>query len=392
MLEIIAETLRTTIAVGLILAGILTILIWVRNLTKKLSALRLFIQTVSVAVIFLGLIIGPFGLAEWAYLGSAPKDIVIGTNILGSPYPDGLSVPTFACYYASGRTTTCVIWQLQSYIFPDWSTSSVYLTTGLERLAIAFGLLVIISIVFGRFLCGWICPFGLYMDLLTRLRNALKIRHWTLSERVNEGLRQSRYLIIAAFLILSVILGMRAIAGVELISESELGRYLELPFCQVCPVKPLFVLVEGGLGFMNLDYALSQTMGDFALTGWYLTSINIIILGVVTAGSFMVRRLWCRICPLGGLIALFSRFGPFKRLSLIKLTKVEEKCTKCGICKRVCPPQVTEVYEKKGDDVTASDCILCFRCVEMCPYEGCLKVEVAGKPIYKSKNWLKEEE
>jgi len=392
MLEIIAETLRATIAVGLILAGILAILIWVRNLTRKLSALRLFIQIVSVAVIFLGLIIGPFGLDQWAYLGSAPKDVVIGTNILGRPYPDGLAVPTFACYYASGRTTTCVVWQLQSYIFPDYETSSVYLTTGLERLAIAFGLLVVMSLIFGRFLCGWICPFGLYMDLLTRLRKALKIRHWTLSERVNEGLRQARYLIIAAFLILSVILGMRAIAGIELISETELGRYLEIPFCQICPAKPLFVLAESGLGYMNLDYALSRTMGDFALTGWYLTSINIIILGVVTGGSFMVRRLWCRICPLGGLIALFSRVGPFKRLSLIKLTKVEEKCTKCGICKRVCPPQVTKVYEEKGGDVTASDCILCFRCVEMCPYEGCLKVEVAGKPIYKSKNWLKEEE
>jgi polyferredoxin len=391
MLEIIAEALRATIAVGLILAGILAIIIWVRNLTRKLSALRLFIQIVSVAVIFLGLIIGPFGLEQWAYLGSAPKDIAIGKNILGRPYPDGLAVPTFACYYASGRTTTCVVWQLQSYIFPDWSTSSVYLTTGLERLAIASGLLVVMSLIFGRFLCGWVCPFGLYMDLLTRLRKALKIRHWTLSERVNQGLRQSRYLIIAAFLILSAILGMNAIAGVELVSETELGRYLEIPFCQVCPAKPLFVLTEGALGYMNLDYALSKTIGDFALTGWYLTSINIIILAVVTVGSFMVRRLWCRICPLGGLIALFSRYGPFKRLSLIKLVKVEEKCTKCGICKRVCPPQVTEVYADKGGDVTTADCILCFRCVEMCPYEDCLKVQVAGKTIYKSKNWLEPE-
>jgi ferredoxin len=230
------------------------------------------------------------------------------------------------------------------------------------------------------------------MDLLTRLRKALKIKHWTLSERTNKILSQSRYLIIAVFLILSVILGMRAIAGIELISESELGRYLEIPFCQICPAKPLFVLMESGLGYMNIDYVLSRTIGEFALTGWYLTSINLLILGVVTASSFMVRRLWCRICPLGGLIALFSRFRPFKRLSLIKLTKIEEKCTKCGICKRVCPPQVTEVYEEKGGNVTVSECILCFRCVEMCPYEGCLNVEVAGKPIYKSKNWLKEEE
>ncbi|MDG6223161.1 MAG: 4Fe-4S binding protein [Candidatus Bathyarchaeota archaeon] len=392
MLEIIAETLRATIAVALILAGSLAILIWVRNNTRKLSALRLFIQIAAVAVIFLGLIIGPFGLERWSYLGTAPKDITIGKEILGRPYPDGLTVPTFSCYYASGRTATCVIWQLQSYLFPNYGTSSIYLTTGLERLAIAVGLLVVISVIFGRFLCGWICPFGLYMDLLTRLRKALKIRHWTLSDRVNEGLRQARYLIIAAFLILSFLLGMRAIAGVELISESELGRYLEIPFCQICPAKPLFVLVEGALGFMDVDYMLSQTIGDFALTGWYLTSINIVILGVVTVGSFMIRRLWCRICPLGGLIALFSRFGPFKKISLIKLTKVEEKCTKCGICKRVCPPQVTEVYEDKGGDVTVSSCILCFRCVEMCPYEGCLNVEFAGKPIYKSKNWLNEEE
>ncbi|PVX23357.1 MAG: hypothetical protein CW691_10825 [Candidatus Bathyarchaeum sp.] len=392
MLEIIAEALRATIAVSLIVLGILAILIWVRNLTRKLSALRLFIQIVSVAVIFLGLIIGPFGLDQWSYLGSAPRDIVVGTNILGVPYPDGLTVPTFSCYYASGRTATCVVWQLQSYLFPDYGTSSVYLATGIQRLAIATGLLVVFSLIFGRFLCGWVCPFGLYMDLLTRLRKTLRIRHWTLSERTNEMLRQARYLIIAVFLILSVILGMRAIAGIELISESELGRYLEIPFCQVCPAKPLFVLVQSGLGYMDINYALSRTVGDLALTGWYLTSINIVILGVVTGGSFMIRRLWCRICPLGGLIAIFSRFGPFKRLSLIKLTKVEEKCTKCGICKRVCPPQVTEVYEEKGGDVTVSDCILCFRCVEMCPYEGCLKVEVAGKPIYKSKNWLKEDE
>jgi ferredoxin-type protein NapH len=392
MLETIAETLRATIAVGLVTAGILAILIWVRNLTRKLSTLRLFIQIVAVAVIFLGLIIGPFGVAEWAYLGSAPKDIAIGKNILGRPYPDGLSVPTFACYYASGRTTTCVLWQLQSYIFPYWETSSTYLTTGLERLAIAFGLLVVMSLIFGRFFCGWICPFGLYMDLLTRLRKTLKIKHWSFPEKANEALRQSRYLIIAAILILSVILGMNAIAGVELVSQSELGRYLEMPFCQVCPAKPLFVLVEGALGYMDLDYALSQTIGDFALTGWYLTSINIIILGIFTVGSFKVRRLWCRICPLGVLIALFSLFAQLKRLSLIKITKIEEKCTKCGICKRVCPTQVTEIYDKKGGDVTASDCILCFRCVEMCPYEECLNVEVAGKKIYKSKNWLQEEE
>jgi ferredoxin-type protein NapH len=88
------------------------------------------------------------------------------------------------------------------------------------------------------------------------------------------------------------------------------------------------------------------------------------------------------------LIAFFNRFPPFKWISGVRLEKAEEKCTKCGICKRVCPTQVTEVYEEKGGDVTVSNCILCLRCVEMCPYEDCLKFKVAGKTVCKSRNWL----
>jgi len=59
MLETIAEALRATIAVGLVLAGILAILIWVRNLTKKFSSLRLFTQIVATIAIFVLLLFWP---------------------------------------------------------------------------------------------------------------------------------------------------------------------------------------------------------------------------------------------------------------------------------------------------------------------------------------------
>ena len=85
---------------------------------------------------------------------------------------------------------------------------------------------------------------------------------------------------------------------------------------------------------------------------------------------------------------MFSTFTPFKQIALRRLHKDEEKCTKCGVCKRVCPTQVTEVYDEKGGDVTVSRCMLCFRCVEMCPYEDTLKVKLAGKTIFKSRDWL----
>jgi polyferredoxin len=127
------------------------------------------------------------------------------------------------------------------------------------------------------------------------------------------------------------------------------------------------------------------------MTGFYITSINLAVLIAVTILALAYRRLWCRICPLGGLTALFSTFTPFKQIALTRLSKNEQKCTKCGVCKRVCPTQATDVYEKKGGDVTESRCILCARCVEDCPYEGALTLKVAGKTVMNSRNWLEKQ-
>jgi polyferredoxin len=139
---------------------------------------------------------------------------------------------------------------------------------------------------------------------------------------------------------------------------------------------------------MDVGFVFGNTHGVLYEVGYYVTSLNVIVLVFITIGALVVRRFWCRVCPLGGLTALFSTFPPFNRIALTRLHKIEEKCTKCGVCKRVCPTQVTEVYEEKGGDVTVSGCMLCFRCVEMCPYEDTLKVKVAGKTVFKSRNWL----
>jgi polyferredoxin len=270
-----------------------------------------------------------------------------------------------------------------------------YSLSGLERLAIIFGAVIIMSIILGRFWCGWICPFGLYEDLITRLRKALRIKHRNFSKSFNEKFHQLAYVILALLLILSVLFASEAIAGTQLVPGTQQGgfvyTYFSAPFCQVCPMKPLCVLSEGSVGVMRTEWIFGPTTGQFLELGFYVTSLNLFVLGVVTVAGFFYRRSWCRICPLGGFIALFNRFQPFKRISGVRLDKTEEKCTKCGVCKRVCPTQVTEVYEMKGGDVTTSNCILCLRCVEMCPYDSCLKFKVAGKTVFKSRNWLESE-
>lgn len=385
----------------IVAVGIILILKFSKDKTRKISTLRLFIQTVALVAVFMGLILGPFNVPIFEPLGATPRDRLIGADFLGNQMPDGLPLPILACYYPNGRTVTCPIWQLQAYIFPFWNYPRgyevFYSTLGIEKIAIVLGLVATAAVILGRSFCGWLCPFGLYQDILTRIRKATRRRHLSFSEKTSSKLSQSRYIIIAVFLILSVIFGSYAIFGTQLIpgtipggpegTEAGIVGNINEPFCLVCPARPLCVLAECAIGAMKYSYVSQITYGPLWISGGYISSINIAVLIAVSILAFAYRRFWCRICPLGALTALFSTFTPFKQIALTKLEKNEEKCTKCGVCKRVCPTQATAMYEKKGGDVTESRCMLCARCVEICPYEDALKLKFAGKTIMRSRNW-----
>jgi ferredoxin-type protein NapH len=386
----------------IVIAGVVLILKLSKDKTRKISSLRFFIQIAAVVAVFMGLLIGPFNVPIFEPLGPSPRNRLLGIDILGSQFPDGISVPFLACYYPNGRTVTCAIWQLQAYVYPFWDYprgyQADYSTSGLEKLAVVVGMLVVACVVLGRSFCGWLCPFGLYQDILTRIRKATRLRHLNTSVRTNKKLGQVSYIIIAVFMLLSVIFASYTIFGTEIIpgtipggpegTEAGIVSNINEPFCLVCPARPLCIAVECAVGAMDWSYVSQIVYGPFWISGFYLTSINVTILIVVTILAFVYRRAWCRICPMGGLAALFSSFKPFKWIALTKLEKNEHKCTKCGVCKRVCPTQATDMYEKKGGDVTESRCILCARCVEICPYDGALKLTFAGKTVVKSRNWL----
>lgn len=335
MLELVSQILLVIIAGGLVSAGILAILVWVRNLTRKLSILRLFIQIVATIAIFVTLLFLPL---PW------------------NPILSGL-------------------------IF------SIAL-----RLTIVFALIVVSTLIIGRFFCGWLCPFALYMDLLTRLRKALRIPYLNLPEKLNDGLNVLRYMILGTMMAMALVLGPLN-ADLWRFIIMLMGPFKSLIIVFLSPIDLYITQVGDALGFPvwgTSFHDLSGTIHYF--NGDQLIMLTWIVFFVFTAGAFMVRLLWCRFCPVGVTFSILNRLAPFKWVPLLRINKVEEKCTKCGICKRVCPTQVTDVYEEKGGNITSSMCLLCIRCVEMCPYEGCLKLDFAGKTIYKSKNWLEPEE
>jgi len=391
--------------VMVVILGIVAILKLSKNKTRRISNLRLYVQIAAVLAVFMGLIIGPFNGPDsvWRPLGISPRSSLIGADILGAQFPDGITAPFLACYIPNGRTVTCAIWQIQAYIFPFWDYARgydvFYALTGAEMLLIVFSSLVAASLLLGRFFCGWLCPFGLYQDLITRLRRLLGQRHFTFSKKTLDALNQARWVIIAVVIILSVILGSYAIFGFEIVPGTALDTgsdalhsgivsYVNEPYCLVCPERPLCILVQCAVGSMEWSYVSQIAYGPFYIAGWYVTSINLAVFIVVSVLAFAYRRVWCRICPMGALTALFSAHKPFSRVALTRLEKDQKKCTKCGVCKRVCPMDVSEVYERKGGDVTASNCTLCLRCVELCPYKDALKAKFAGKTVVASRDWL----
>lgn len=380
---------------ALFTVGIATAIYGAKKKAIKISSFRLLVQISLLFLIFFGLFVNQ---SSYPIPASAisPHEVLLANNAFGVQMPDGIPVPFLACYYPCGKTVTCVLWELQAYIYPFFNTGGGwgvhYSSTGIERLAIVFGVLIVSAIVLGRLFCGWVCPFGLYLDLMTRFRKFVRVRRRSFSDKFNNRFHQFGYIILAVIIILSVLFGSQAFAGAQLVPGTQKGgfvwNYFSAPFCQVCPMKPLCILSEISVGIMQPSWASQTTTGIFYVLGQYLTSLNLIVLIIITVAAFLVRRSWCRICPLGALIALFNRFPPFKWISGVRLDKKEEKCKNCGICKRVCPTQVKEVYEKKSGDVASSQCIWCLRCVEMCPYEDSLKFKFAGKTVLKSRNWL----
>jgi len=206
---------------------------------------------------------------------------------------------------------------------PGWGVN--YLASGAARLAVVFGLVIVASVILGRWWCGWVCPFGLYLDVVTRVRKALRVKYRNLSDGFNEKFHQLKYVILAIILVLSVLFGTEALFGSQLIPGTEEGGFIYMyyaaPFCQLCPMKPLCILLQTSVGLMRPEWIFGPTIGAFYELGYYITSVNIFIFGLVTVAAFFFRRSWCRICPLGGLIALFNRFPPFKWISGVRLER-----------------------------------------------------------------------
>ncbi len=289
----------------------------------------------------------------FAYLG-----YLLGVKILAWKKLE-LVLPTFSCYFADHRIANCFLFSLQQGITAGWRAAYT-------NLLVPVLIFLVLGLIAGRAWCSWVCPIGFVQDLFTSVRKFLNFRYFNLSATLKLASKAGKWFFVIYLVIVA------AGIGIPNFFPKKYKFDLVTPYCQLCPGKQIFPLSEGRFKDMltvDKTSALSTTMSWLAIGSFafYLLTTS------------FIRRMWCRLCPMGALLGLLNK------VSFLSLRKEGKRCTKCGICLRVCPVQVKEVYEEKVKQrVTPDECILCLRCVEMCPEKDALKASFFKLPIVSS--------
>lgn len=201
-----------------------------------------------------------------------------------------LCVPGLNCYSCPGAIASCPIGALQAVLTARQFLFSCYI----------FGFLTFVGALGGRFICGWLCPFGLVQDLLHKIPFPKKIRTF-------KGDRLLRYLKYVVLLVLVILLPLFV---VDITGRGDPW------FCKwLCPAGTL----EGGIPLVLLNEPLRASVG-------FLYTWKMSILVALVLLSVVIYRPFCRyLCPLGAIYALFNR------VSLLRV-KPGPICGRCPMC------------------------------------------------------------
>lgn len=232
-----------------------------------------------------------------------------------------LCVPGLNCYSCPGALGSCPIGAMQAVI-GSWNFRMAFYVAGF---------LVFVGALMGRFVCGWLCPFGLIQDLLHKIPFVKKIS----SFRGDRLLRKLKYVIFLVFVIL-----------LPMFVVDMLGQGAPY-FCKlICPAGTL----EGGIPLVLLNSAMRTAVG------WLYAWKNVLLVVIVLL-SVVIYRPFCKyICPLG---AVYSVFNP---IAVFRYRVDKEACVHCGACAKACKMQVDP-----SETPNHPECIRCGSCKKVCP-------------------------
>ncbi len=244
-------------------------------------------------------------------------------------------VPGLNCYSCPGAVGSCPMGALQ-------------MALNKRDIQVPFavlGFLFVFGSLFGRFVCGWLCPFGLFQDLLHKIPIFKKRKHLP----GHKVLKYGKYVVLFGLVIVGSAFLFEGIAKVP-------------AFCKfLCPSGTLL----GAIPLLGKDEMLRSQIG-----GLFYWKFAVLI--ALTVLSLKIYRPFCQyLCPLGAIYGFFNKF------SLVQIQWHKEDCILCMSCKKVCP------VDLPPEKISISpECIKCGKCAAVCP-TGCLHV-VPGKSASKN--------
>lgn len=198
--------------------------------------------------------------------------------------------------------------------------------------ALAVGVVLAATFLFGRVYCSVVCPMGIFQDVVIRVSRWFRRKDPPAKRRIPPPPRGIRYVFLAMSILLAAF-GLFSL-GALFDGYSLYGRIVTQLF------RPLLAHEEGffrgGLCFM---IAVAGLVGVVMLAWWR-------------------GRLFCNtLCPVGALLAVVAK-RPVVRIAID-----ETSCVKCGLCASACKCGAIDIAGRKVDDAS---CVRCFNCLSAC--------------------------
>jgi len=223
-------------------------------------------------------------------------------------------------------------------------------------------LLVALTVVLGRFFCGWVCPLGTLLDG-TRWFGAGHFH----ARRFTHRWQRAKYFLLGV-IIISAVFGLPLagwfdpfailMRGLTYAVDPLWGHGVTAGFAWLYQRAPPAItnVSEPIYAFLKKTVLPFQDV-TFRFTGPVVVALAILL--AVFALEFVQRRFWCRyVCPLGGLLALLSRRSLVRRLPV-------KGCKDCGVCGEICR---MDAFDVEGRLVPEA-CNLCMDCIDKCPHD-----------------------
>ncbi len=228
-------------------------------------------------------------------------------------------VPGLNCYSCPAASGACPIGSFQAVVGSSKFSFSYYIT----------GFLILLGVLLGRFICGFLCPFGWFQELLH------KIPTKKISTKKLKPLTFIKY---------AVLLFMVVLMPMLITNDVGMGDPF---FCKyLCPQGVL----EGAIPLAAVNSGIRAALG--ALFSWKLG----ILVALILLSVFFYRPFCKWLCPLGAFYAMLNK------VSLFGMKVDKHKCVSCGKCAKACK---MDVDVTKSPDHT--ECIRCGMCVRACP-------------------------